>query len=157
MKIIVVFYSRSGITRKVAEEIRNSLDCDIEELIDTQNRSGALGYMRSVIHAIRKTPAILAEIKEDPAKYDLLIMGTPVWNMKMSTPIRAYITLNRNKLNNVAFFGTASGTNFDGTFSEMAALSGVSPLAKMGVRAKEVKDGGFKSKVAEFVKKIPEI
>ena len=47
MKILVVFYSRSGNTRRVAEEIIDALDCDIEELFDTQNLSGALGYLRS--------------------------------------------------------------------------------------------------------------
>jgi len=33
MKILVVFYSRSGNTGRVAEEIRDKLDCDIEELL----------------------------------------------------------------------------------------------------------------------------
>jgi flavodoxin len=152
MKILVVFYSRSGNTRRVAEEIRNNLNCDIEEVIDTQDRSGAVGYMRSAIHAMRKTPAIIEEIKNNPANYDLLIIGTPVWNMKMSTPIRTYIT--QNHATKTAFFATASGPSFAGAFNEMAELNGTSPLAEMGLRAKEVKDGSYKSKVAEFVKKI---
>ncbi|HMK53929.1 MAG TPA: flavodoxin [Methanobacteriaceae archaeon] len=154
MKILVVFYSRSDNTRRVAAEIRTILDCDIEEVIDTQNRSGTLGYIRSVIHAIMKTPAIIEEIKNDPANYDLLIMGTPVWSGKMSTPTRAYIAQNHDKFNNMAFFCTAIGPNFDGTFSEMEKLSETSPLAKMGLRAKEINDGSYKSKVAQFVEKI---
>ena len=64
MKTLVIFYSRSNNTRRVAEEIRNTLDCDLEEVIDTQNRKGALGYMRSVINAIRNKPAIIKEIKK---------------------------------------------------------------------------------------------
>jgi len=154
LKILIVFYSRSGNTRRVAEEIRNTIDCDIEELIDTQNRSGPLGYMRSIIHAMRKTPAKLKEIKNDPTNYDITIIGTPVWNMRMSTPIRTYITQNRAKFNNVAFFGTSMSAPLDGTFNEMTELSGVSPLAKLSLRGKENKDGSSKSKVAEFVEII---
>lgn len=154
MKILLVFYSRSGNTRRVAEEIKNSLDCDIEELIDTQNRSGPLGYMRSIIHAMRKTPAKLEEIKNDPANYDLIIIGTPVWNMRMSTPIRTYITQNQAKFNNVAFFGTSMSAPLDGTFNEMTELSVASPIAELSLRGKENKKENYKSKVAKFVKVI---
>jgi hypothetical protein len=38
----------------------------------------------------------------------------------------------------------------------MSELCGASPLVTLGVRAKEVKDGSYKSKVAEFTKKIIE-
>ena len=154
MKILVIFYSRSNNTHRVAEEIRNTLDCDLEEVFDTQNRTGALGYMRSVINAIRKTPAVIKEIKNDLATYDLIIIGTPVWNGKMATPIRTFITQNHAKFKNTAFFCTATGPNFDGTFNEMKELSETSPLAQLGFRAKEIKDGSYKSKVDEFVKKL---
>ena len=153
MKTLIVYYSRSGITRKVAEELKHNLDCDIEELIDKKDRSGSLGYMRSVINALRKSPANLEEIKNDPASYDLVIIGTPVWTMKMSTPIRTYIQQNHPKFNNVAFFATAAGSGFDSTFSEMRELIGTS-LAEIGLRAKEVKDGTYKSMVAEYGEKI---
>ena len=154
MKILVIFYSRSNNTQRVAEEIRNILDCDLEELIDTQNRMGALGYMRSAINAIRKTPAVIEDIKNDLTKYDLIIIGTPVSTGKMSTPIRTFINQNHTKFKNTAFFGTATGPNFNGTFIEMKKLSKTSPLAQIGLRDKEIKDGSYKSKLDEFVKKL---
>ncbi|MGZ7117051.1 MAG: flavodoxin family protein [Methanobacterium sp.] len=92
MKTLVVFYSRTGTTRRVAEEISENLDGDMEELRDKQNRSGAAGYMRSLINALRRTPADLEDIKNDPSIYELVIIGTPIWAGKISTPIRAYIT-----------------------------------------------------------------
>lgn len=153
LKILVVFYSRSDNTRRVGQEIKNKLDCDIEEVIDTQNRSGPLGYMRSVINAMRKTPAVLEEIKKDPSKYDLVIMGTPVWNMKMSTPMRTYITQNHTSFNNVAFFGTSMAAPLKGTFNEMTELCGKSPLAELEIRGKE----NYKPKLDEFVETINSI
>ena len=47
MKTIVVYYSRTGNTRKVAEELADTLKCDIEQIIDTQKRSDVLGFLRS--------------------------------------------------------------------------------------------------------------
>ncbi|MGZ7049881.1 MAG: flavodoxin family protein [Methanobacterium sp.] len=149
----MVFYSRTGTTRRVAEEIRENLDGDMEELRDKRNRSGAAGYMRSLINALRRTPADLEDIKNDPSIYELVIIGTPIWAGKISTPIRAYITQNQAKFNNVAFFATAGSNSFEGAFAEMKELIGT-PLAEMGFRTKEVKNGSYKSKVAEFKKKF---
>ena len=67
MKILVVYYSRTGNTRKVAEEIENTLNCDIEEIIDTKNRSGLLNYITSGFQASRKKLTTLENIKNDPA------------------------------------------------------------------------------------------
>ena len=154
MKILIVYYSRTSNTRKVAEEIQNNLDWDIEEIIDTQNRSGIFKYITSGFQASRKKLTILENIKNDPASYDLLVIGTPVWAGNISTPIRTYIHQNHAKFNNVAFFCTAGGSRFDGTFSEMTELSGTSTIARIGLTAKEVKDESYKTKITEFIKKI---
>ncbi len=154
MKILVVYYSRTGNTRKVAEEIQNTLNCDIEEIIDTKSRSGLLNYITSGFQASRKKLTTLEKLKNDPASYDLLIIGTPVWASNVSTPIRTYIEQNQAKFNNVAFFCTAGGSRFDGTFSEMTELSGTSPLARIGLKANEIRDESYKTKTAEFIKKI---
>jgi hypothetical protein len=54
----------------------------------------------------------------------------------------------------VAFFCTAGGKSFDGAFNDMEELSGKTPIATLGVREKEIKDGSYKPKVAEFAKKL---
>jgi flavodoxin len=154
MKILVVFYSRTGKTRKVAEELRNSLDCDIEELIDTKSRSGPIEYIRAARDAGKHKLTVLEKIKNDPANYDLIIIGTPNWADTMAMAVRTYITENYMKFNNVAFFETAGRNNFDGAFSDMKELIGSNPLAVMGVRSKEVNNGIYKTKVVEFLKKI---
>ena len=38
-KSLVVFYSRTGTTKRVAESISNLLKCDVEEVIDTKSRN----------------------------------------------------------------------------------------------------------------------
>jgi len=40
-------------------------------------------------------------------------------------------------------------------FNDMEELSGKSSIATLGVREKDLKDGSYKSKVTEFIKKIP--
>jgi len=45
MKILVVFYSRSGRTKKIAEAISDILKCDKEEIFDLKNRKGIPGFL----------------------------------------------------------------------------------------------------------------
>jgi flavodoxin len=153
MNVLVVFYSRTGNTRIVAEELGKVLECDVEEIIDTKNRSGSLGYMKSGRDAMARKLTILQDVVNDPSGYDLVVIGTPLWAGHVSTPVRTYLQQQEN-FNQVAFFCTAGGVGFEGTFKDMEELSGKTPLATIGVREKEIKDGSYKSKVAEFVKKI---
>lgn len=154
MKTLVVFYSRTENTKKIAESISKSLDCDIEEIVDTEKRGGIIGYIKSGYEASRGKLSKIKDPKNDASQYDLVIIGTPVWAGKMAVPVRTYITQNHDKFNNVAFFSTAGGTNFDGTFSDMKEVSGTSPIAEIGIRAKEVQDESYKPKVTEFLTKI---
>ncbi|MGZ4919476.1 MAG: flavodoxin, partial [Halobacteriota archaeon] len=67
MKVLVVFYSRTGTTKRVGEALAEMLDCDSEELLDTQKRSGPLDVMTAGRNARAKKLTTLAGIKHDPA------------------------------------------------------------------------------------------
>ena len=45
MKNLVVYYSRTGRTKKIAKEIQERLNADIEEIHDVKNREGILGWL----------------------------------------------------------------------------------------------------------------
>ncbi|WJI10428.1 flavodoxin [Methanobacterium sp. CWC-01] len=154
MKMLVVFYSRTGNTRKVAEELEKVLECDMEEIIDTKNRSGSLGYLRSGRDAMNRKLTVLQDVINDPSSYDLIVIGTPLWAGHVSTPVRTYMHQNQASFKNVAFFCTAGGMGFEGTFKDMKELSGKTPLATLGLREKELKSASYKSKVAEFAQEI---
>ena len=44
MRSLVVYYSRTGVTKKVAEAISQMLGADIEEIIDRRDRRGPKGF-----------------------------------------------------------------------------------------------------------------
>ena len=155
MKALVVYYSRSGNTAKIAQRVANALECGIEEIIDTKNRSGVLSYIRSGRDAGSKSLTVLKEPINDPADYDLVVIGTPLWAGHVSTPVRTYIHQNQDKLKSVAFFCTARGEKFSGAFDDMRDLSGKDPVATLGIRAKEIKNKTYSEKIQEFIKSIP--
>ena len=146
MKKLVVFYSRSGNTQKVALEIARSLRADVDEIIDLKDRTRKIiGWLIAGKDASQKK---LTEIKfkKDPKNYDLVIIGTPIWAWTMTPAIRTY--LSKNKIKKVAFFSTA-GSRKNKAFEEMAKLS-KRPVATCCIEERDIKANRYKESIKEF-------
>lgn len=116
-RILVVHYSRTGTTRKVAESLAAQLRCDSEAIIEERGRSGMFGYLRSLFEARRQVPARIAAAEKSLSTYDLIVIGTPVWAWSLSSPVRAYLLANKSRLPAVAFFCTLGGAGNDRAFA----------------------------------------
>ena len=154
MKALVVFYSRTGMTRKIADAISSSLKCDVEELVDTKDRSGVLGYIMAGKDAASGALTKIREPKNNPGSYDIVIMGTPVWAFNASCPVRTYIFQNKDNLKNIAFFCTQGGYGSKGVFRTMENICGKKPKAILELTAKEIVKGEYIPKVNKFLDDI---
>ena len=119
MKILIVYYSRTGLTKKVGAKLAAALSADQEVITDKTERAGVIGYLRCGREAIKKEQPDIDPIKFDPAAYDLVIVGTPVWAAHMSSPIRSYLSEQKDKIKRIAFFATQGGTTADGRLGEV--------------------------------------
>ena len=156
MKILVVFYSKSGRTKKVAEAISKILKCDKEEIFDIKSREGIAGFLSAGTDANLRRLTAIKEIKNNPSLYDLVIIGTPIWSSNISTPIRTYLSLHKEGFKNVAFFCTRLGSDFKKVFDDMKNLSQKTPLALLKLTSREVKRDQYLQKVKEFIKNLKE-
>jgi flavodoxin len=154
MKALLVFYSRTGKTRKVGQILSETLKCDIEEIFDTKNRMGFFGWLRSGRDAMRKKLTTIRETKFKSFDYDVVIIGTPVWGGMPAPAIRTYITQNNNNFNKVAFFCTCGGSGVDKVFAELDKICGQPPIALLDVRTEEVVKDTFRVKIKQFMDKI---
>ena len=104
MKILCVYYSRTGNTEKLMEEIAGELGCEKVRLSDGVDRSGLLGWLRSGMQAMaRHVPQVDKPETELPlGEYDLVIIGTPVWAGRCSAPVRRFLTQFGEELKRVA-------------------------------------------------------
>ena len=154
MKALVVFYSKTGITKEVAVLISEELDCDIEEIFDVKTRKGFLGFIKSGIESVFRIMPKIKETEVDPKNYDLIIIGTPIWAGNMASPVRTYLSLNNEKLDKVAFFCTMKGDDPKKTFLEMERVSESKPLACLALEDEEIKKEMHIKRIKEFIKKI---
>ena len=153
-KTLVIYYSRSGTTRQIAQALANALYADTEEIVATGNRSGVLGYLRCALEARRRAPAAIAAAKKDPSAYDLVLIGTPVWAWSLSSPVRAWLMANSSRLPAVGFFCTLGGAGSAKAFSQMQAIAGKAPRACLALTAADVTAQRYTAALAQFVKQL---
>lgn len=109
--ILCVYYSRSGNTRQVMEDVAKELNAELLEITDGVDRSGWKGWLRSGLDAMRKNcpKALPAETERKLENYELVILGTPVWAGRCSSIMRSFLKENGAKLNRVGYVITRGG------------------------------------------------
>jgi flavodoxin len=152
-KILVVYYSRTNTTKKLAEQVANGLGADIEVLVDTKDRSGALGYLSGGKDATFKSLTTISPLKYDPTAYDLVILATPLWSWSITPAVRTYIEANKTKFKQVSFLVTRGGAGSDAIFKELADVCGHEPFATLALLTKEVVTDLAQNKIQEFITK----
>jgi flavodoxin len=106
MKSLVVYYTRTGNAKFVAETIAAELGSDIEEVVDLKKRAGKIGWMSAGKDATQEKQTQIGPTTRVPQDYDLIILGTPIWAWKPTPAIRTYIAKNDLSGKNVALFFT---------------------------------------------------
>jgi flavodoxin len=156
VKILVVYYSRTGYTKQVAETVAAGLEADLVSIEDVNSRAGALGYFRSGRDALFGRRGSIHPTETDPAGYDLVIVGTPVWAGRLSAPVRTYIADHKTDLKHVAFFCTEGAFGGPRVFKTMEDLSGQHPVATLEITGGDLKSGQYRDKVSAFTRHITE-
>ncbi len=119
MKTIVIYYSYSGNTKKIAELIAKKLNADIAK-IETEN--AYTGSYDAVVDQAKKEieQGYMPKIKPisfDLEKYDTIILGSPVWWYTFAPAMKTF--LNENNLKNKTIYPFATNAGWLGhTFKD---------------------------------------
>ena len=154
MKILVAYYSRTGVTKKVAEIIAQRLNAEIEEIRDTVNRSGIKGYLLSGRDATKRILTKLEPSKHNPTDFDLVIIGTPIWSWNLSAPARTYATDHKGSFGKIAFFCTMGGSGDKRACAEMENIVGKKAVSMMGIPTKDAAKNNFSQDLERFLADI---
>lgn len=130
-KRLVVYYSRTGNSKELAETLSKKLKADIDVIDDLTNRNGKLGWLKGGWDAWKGNSTRIRYSKT-PSDYDLIILGGPVWAGTMAPAVREYLKWNKKRISKIAFFCTFGGS-VSKTFDEMQELS-KKPKAVLGIK-----------------------
>lgn len=150
-RTLVVYYSLHGHTRRIAQEIADACNADLEELSERHPRSGVLGSLRSGIEALLGAAPPLRPLMHEPRPDDLVVIGTPIWVWNMASPVRSFLQSHHAALGRVAFFCTCGGSGQAKVFHDMQGLCGHAPVATLGLTEKRRAPGTHRAELAGFV------
>ncbi len=137
-KTLVVYYSQTGNTKAVAEEIAGKIGADIEEITMEEPYDG--DFQATIERCLKEReqgiiPAI-HPVKADLADYDVIFIGYPVWFGTYAPPVTAFldsVDLSGKKV--VPFCTFGSGGLESSVKDLVAAEPNAEILAGYGVRA----------------------
>jgi flavodoxin len=149
-----MYYSRTGTTRRAAQEIARALEADLEEIEDHARRGGLVGYLRSGLEAALGVGVEVDRPVHKPSDYDLVVLGCPTWVGSLPSPVRSFLWQHRDGLKSVAFFATCGGRGADRVIDQMAAASRREPVARLELRERTVRGGEAADAIRIFVSRI---
>jgi len=88
---LIVYYSRTGKSETACRALQKTLGADILEIKDLKDRSGTWGFISAGFDAFFDRTTEIEPYQPDFSPYCTIIMVTPIWNWKVSTPIRTLI------------------------------------------------------------------
>ena len=127
MKALIVYYSLTGTTHKLAGRMAGMLKCDVKRL-----------------------PMFGGSLSIAENQYDLVIVGTPIWLYHPSFPAGRFLSKNKKTLPDVAFFCTYE-TTIGASFAKMERKCGKKPRGLLSMKAEEIGTEAGNQKLGEYL------
>ena len=124
-KILVSYFSASGVTEKTAKNLAKAADADLYEIapakpytsddLDWRNKKS-----RSSIEMSDKSfrPA-LADANAEISKYDTILLGFPIWWYVAPTIVNTFLESYDFSGKTIILFATSGGSGFGNTLREL--------------------------------------
>jgi len=92
IKSIIIYYSYSGNTRKVAKILAESLERDSQvDILRLQALDESKSFFVQALRALKHIRGEIKEIKFDLSEYDRICLGTPVWAFAPVPAVNTYL------------------------------------------------------------------
>ena len=125
MKTLVVYYSKTGNTKKVAEAAIKELGCDFDEIgFDDKGQK--------------------ITVTIDPAEYERVILLAPIWAFSLCVPMQIYVNRHKDAIKKYSLVVTCIlGFGVSSCIKCCLKAIGRKPEKTFMLKAKLIKEGKF--------------
>ena len=140
-KALVLYYSQTTNTKKVAQEISNRLGADMEEIVAVKPYEG--DFQATINRSMKErqegvTPDI-KPLKADLSKYDVIFLGYPIWFGTYAPPVATLLSQVDLSGKKVVPFCTFGSGGLEASIKDLAEKQPKAEvLAGYGVRAARI-------------------
>ncbi|MCL2608483.1 MAG: hypothetical protein FWD94_01060 [Treponema sp.] len=124
MKTLVVYYSKTGTAKKVAQDVIEKMNCDFDEL-QYDEKTKEMRHLRN------------------PSDYEHIIIIAPVWAMNLAKPVRQYVIKHKTNIRQYDLIVTCGGFGLRGCVKNCLSSIGKVPKNSIKLRKKHVKQGKY--------------
>lgn len=132
-KTLIVFYSNTGHTGRIAEAIAALGNWPTAEIRELTSRRGAWENLRCVIESSLKVRPRIEFDAPVLSSFDLIIIGTPAGVGRIASPVRSFLSRHVHSLQRVAFFCTRGSKQAGTVFDQLSDASGKTPVSTMAI------------------------
>ncbi|AEP28823.1 flavodoxin family protein [Brumicola nitratireducens] len=151
MKTMIVYYSLSGNTKKLGDFLATKLSADKTQIEERSKNTNFFTMLRLMYQVLLNKPSKIRSFGANPSQYDLIILGTPVWMTRLSSPVRAFINQEKSHFKKIAFFCTESSSGGNAVFKSMSELCGQQPIATLEMTRSDMVDLNNNQKLSDFI------
>jgi hypothetical protein len=150
-QVLVVVYSYTGTSRRVAQLLAAERGWPIGEVIDAKPRTG---WLRCVLDSVfRRRPAI-RYAGPDPAAFDAVVFVSPIWVEGLSAPMRTFVAEQAAKLREFAVVSVMGSKGAANAVAEISRRIGRPPLLHAAFKRDELGDDGVVARIGVFARAV---
>ncbi|HCC00722.1 MAG TPA: hypothetical protein DEP42_05850, partial [Ruminococcaceae bacterium] len=144
MNSAVIYFSKSGTTATIARRISDKLKIPSEGIIRLGG-GGVLAFFGEVAQSLSGSKPNIQDIKLDITSFDKIIIGSPVWAGRVSSPVTSFLARYSGAIQSAAAFITrGSPTNaYTDVFTQIEGMLGKKLEATYSVASRDVKSGKY--------------
>ncbi len=151
MKICIVYHSYSGITKGVAEKVRDACGGDLVEVVPKESYSTFSAYTKGCMRARNLQIDPVEPPRIDVSAYDLIVVGTPIWAWKATPVINGAIAALEGCSGKKAVVFATCGAQYGSSLVDMKEALGKKGVKVIGEIAFTKKEINEKTKINDLI------
>ncbi|MET0543934.1 MAG: flavodoxin [Variovorax sp.] len=140
-KVLVIFHSLTGTSRNVAKLLCAQQGWPMAEITTVHRRAGGWGNLLCIVDSLFHLRPPIRYDGPHPADFDAVVLISPIWLMRLASPMRSFLADRRQRLPEVAVVSVMGGTGSPDAAEEVGRWIGRPVAWSTTVTAREVEDG----------------
>ena len=155
-KILVVVYSHTGASRRLAELLASLQQWTLAEVRDVQPRAGSAGTWRCFLDSLLQRRPKIRYDGPNPRSFDAVVLVSPIWVGRLAGPMRSFVAEHRASLREVVVVSVMGERGAANAVAEVSRLIVRAPIFDAAFKTREIEDGSFAARLQAFGKAIAE-
>jgi flavodoxin len=149
--VLVVFHSRSGHSRMLAEALSHKRGWALGEVVYLE---GPQTYGRCARDALLRREPEIRYKGANPSAFEVVVLVSPIWCWRLCPPMRSFVREMRGKLSNVAMLSCMGGSGAANAVAEVERLIRQRVVAKIALRQGEIDAGRHTDPLQAFADEV---